>query len=124
MFDTAKSGAVQMQKIALKAATEAASAAAEAAVQAVIEDSEPRERVARTARDPKNGQNCSSGSAQEKMLVAAGPTESRHAVMRVGFPYFRLLAVIELRHRLQLILGRIQYCVIRISAIAVCLRLR
>ena len=34
--DTAKSGAVQMQKIALKAATEAASAAAEAAVQAVM----------------------------------------------------------------------------------------
>ena len=36
MFDTAKSGAVEMQKIALKAATEAASAAAEATVQAVM----------------------------------------------------------------------------------------
>ena len=35
MFGAAKSGAVQMQKIAFKAASEAASAAAEAAVQAV-----------------------------------------------------------------------------------------
>ena len=53
MLDAAKSGAVQVQKIALKAATEAASAAAEAAVQAVMRTSEPRERGPRTAGDPK-----------------------------------------------------------------------
>jgi hypothetical protein len=53
MFGAAKSGAVQMQKIAFKAASEAASAAAEAAVQAVMEDSEPRERGPRTAGTKK-----------------------------------------------------------------------
>ena len=53
---------------------------AEAAVQAGYEDSEPRERVARTARDPKKGQTRSSGSAQEKRLGAARPTESRRAI--------------------------------------------
>ena len=62
MFDTAKSGAVQMQKIALKAATEAASAAAEVAsaaaeatVQAVMRTSS-RENASRGRRaTPKRG---------------------------------------------------------------------
>lgn len=36
MFDAAKSSAVRVQKMALRAATEAATAAAEAAVQAVM----------------------------------------------------------------------------------------
>ena len=66
MFDAAKSGAVQMQNMALKAATAAATAAAEAAVQAVM-----RTLSRKTARgaDPKKEQNHSSGSAQEKTLV-------------------------------------------------------
>ena len=56
MFDVAaKSGAVQVQKIALKAASEAASAAAEAAVQAVMRTLS-RESAARGRRaTPKRG---------------------------------------------------------------------
>ena len=55
MLGAAKSGAVQMQKIAFKAASEAASAAAEAAVQAVMRTLS-RESAARGRRaTPKRG---------------------------------------------------------------------
>ena len=77
MLGAAKSGAVQMQKIALKAATEAASAAAEAAVQAVMRTLSRAERGPRTAGDPKKEQNHSSGSAQETTLVAAPSRAAR-----------------------------------------------
>ena len=65
MFDAAKSSAVQVQKVAMRAATEAATAAAAAAVQAVMK-SLSRESVTRGRRPPAKRKKRSSVKARKK----------------------------------------------------------
>ena len=89
MFDTAKSGAVQMQKIALKAATEAASAAAEAAVRAVMMLCNRENASSRPPRGAEKGQNRSSVKRGRKDTSAS-------AIVQPGKPtrgYARRLSV-------------------------------
>lgn len=65
MFDAAKSSAVHVQKVAMRAATEAATAAAEAAVQAVMR-SLSRESKTRGQRPAAKGKRRSSAKVRKK----------------------------------------------------------
>jgi hypothetical protein len=67
MFDAAKSSAVQVQKVAMRAATEAATAAADAAVRAAIR-SLSRESATRGQRPAPKQKKRSSVKARKKRL--------------------------------------------------------